>query len=113
MGVVSASSPADLAVAFRSFPRRVHESVALARTADARAKAASAERVVAKVLTDAAVLLGTRSTGHISDVAAGVADFMDDESPEEWRDDRLEKLRALAREAGVALRGAAPDDNDD
>jgi hypothetical protein len=105
---MSGSSPADLAVAFRSFPRRSHEAVALAKTADDRARAASAEREVTRIVAEAASVMRSTSTGHLSDVASAVADHIAAEKTEHWDDDRLTKLRDLAAAAGRALRGTEP-----
>jgi sulfite reductase alpha subunit-like flavoprotein len=107
---VPGSSPADLAVAFRSFPRRVHEAVALAKTADERARAATADREVARIVNDAAAVMHTSATGHVSDVAAAVADRISAEKADHWDDTRLDALRNLAAAAGRALRGNEPTD---
>jgi hypothetical protein len=105
---VTGSSPADLAVAFRSFPRRIHEAVALAKTADDRARAAMAEREVTRIVSDAAAVMHTTATGHLSDVAAAVADRIKAEKTEHWDDARLDALRSLATAAGRAMRGTEP-----
>jgi hypothetical protein len=104
-GVVTGSSPADLAIAFRSFPRRVHEAVAQAKTADERARAATADREVARIVNEAAAVMHTVTAGHLADVAAAVADRISAEKTEHWDDSRLDALRSLASAAGRALRG--------
>jgi hypothetical protein len=109
---MSGSSPADLAVAFRSFARRSHESVTLAKTADERARAASAEREVTKIVAEAAAVMRSTSSGHLSDVATAVADHITAEKTDHWDDDRLTRLRDLAAAAGRALRGAEPTDSE-
>jgi hypothetical protein len=98
---VTASSPADLAVAFRSFSRRAAEARAAARgTAD---RLAAAERELAtldSIIASAAQRLGVAADG------AAIAERIEATPPSRWDDDTLEALRSAALAAGAALRRA-------
>ena len=98
---MTASSPADLAVAFRSFARRASEARAAARGAPERL--ADAERELATV--DSIVASAAQRLGVAADGAA-IAERIEATPASRWDDDTLEALRSAALGAGAALRRA-------
>jgi hypothetical protein len=102
---VAGSSPSDLAVAFRSFPRRLREAVALAegdpdRTRAAEARAAELDRVV----QDASATVGASAGADLVAGTEAVAGRIESIEPDEWDEARLERLRTLALDGGRILR---------
>jgi hypothetical protein len=110
---MSESSPADLAVTFRSIGRRLREALAPAG-GDPSAAGQLPEYLDAVVAT-AAHLMGTAADANM------VADAIQNRHPEDWSAADLTQLRANALEAGRLLRqiagavqpNGAGDDNDD
>ena len=105
---MSESSPSDLAVAFRSFARRLSDAVADAegdpeRTAAAQAAAGPLESAISR----AAAALGVPETGDAAAVGASVANRITTTAPDQWDESVLATLRACALEAGQALRAAS------
>jgi hypothetical protein len=99
------SSPTDLAVAFRSFPRRLREALALAEGDATRTSAAEAEAAaLTSLVRDAAGLLGAPTAGEMEASALAVAERIDSIEPDEWDATRLERLRSLALDGGRILR---------
>jgi hypothetical protein len=91
---MSSSSPADLAVAFRSVTRRLHEAQGDAPheiTAEATAE-------LLGQLEDAGRLLGCAAD------PAAVADAIGAVSADRWDDATLDQLRAIALDVGRLLR---------
>jgi hypothetical protein len=102
---VAGSSPTDLAVAFRSFPRRLREALALAegdadRTRAAETRAADLHAVV----QDAAATVGAPAGWDLAAGTEAVAQRIQSIEPDEWDEARLERLRALALDGGRILR---------
>jgi hypothetical protein len=97
---VTGSSPADLAIAFRSFPRRLDEALARAAGDPQRAAAANAAvPAVARAIGDAAAALGRSGLDgpaiatHIESMPAG-----------SWDEVVLERVQSAALAAGRAIR---------
>lgn len=102
---MSPSSPSDLATAFRSFSRRLGEGVgALESDPTAQAAATPHADQVRSAVASAAALLGTAASGDLGATAAALADRIANTDPERWDDATLDRLRALALDAGSALR---------
>ena len=101
---MSESSPADLAVAFRSFPRRLGEALG-SLAPDVRARAASHADAVARELQAAAAVLGVSGHGEPAAVAGALADKIDAVRPDGWDDATLNALRQHALAIGASLRG--------
>jgi hypothetical protein len=98
------SSPADLAVAYRSFPRRLRDALTGAggdadREAAARALVPSLDAAVAR----GAGALGV-SAGDLATTGAAVADKIAAIAADQWDEGVLAALRSAAVEAGGALR---------
>lgn len=92
------SSPADLAVAFRSLERRLHT----AAEEDAPPQAVSvATSAVSAAVGRAAGVLGT--SPNADDVAAALTA----RKPEDWTDADLASIQAAADEAARAIRELA------
>ena len=91
---MSASTPADLAVTFRSLARRRREAIGDANPAAFADHTGDLQRLVA----DAATRLGTAAD------ADAVAAAIDSRPPEAWDDATLDQLRRIALEAGASLR---------
>jgi hypothetical protein len=100
---VSGSSPEDLAVAFRSFPRRLEQALAQAGgDASRSAKAHQLVPAVTKAFEDAAAALGLPTND-----AAAIATRIESTPANQWNDDALERVRAAALAAGRAIRAVA------
>jgi hypothetical protein len=103
---MSKSTPADLAVAFRSLDRRRREAIDAAEGAPASGPLADLDREIAA----AATLLG------VAPAAGAVAAAIDARPTDDWDDSVLDQIRRHATEAGTALRrviDAAPPADDD
>jgi hypothetical protein len=103
---VSGSSPADLAVAFRSLNRRLRESIG----DGSEAAVAGPVGELRSHVEAAASLLGTAPD------AGAVADAITARRPDDWDQSTLDELRRHALEAGSVLRriaAATESDNDD
>jgi len=100
---MTGSSPADLAVAFRSFARRVRE--AAARADDAAAVAPLAAEVAAFVAGSAA-RLGVRPAPGADwpTVAAAVADHIAHVRASEWDEPGLDALRRDSTQIASVIR---------
>ena len=100
---MSGSSPEDLAVAFRSFPRRLEQALAAAGGDPARAGAANAlAPAVTSAFADAASAL--RVPGND---AAAIAHRIESTPADQWDEAVLERVRAAALAAGRAIRAVA------
>ncbi len=93
---MSESSPADLAVAFRSLPRRLREALEPlgGRTGPVDHLAGELDGLVGR----AAGLMGTPAT------AGDVAEAIERRHADDWADADLEAVRGLALDAGRLLR---------
>lgn len=100
---MSDSSPADLAVAFRSFARRLRDSLDGAdpeHQAAARALVPNLDAAVGR----AASALGVGDGGDVGATGNAIAHKISSTAPGQWDDAVLASLRAAALEAGTALR---------
>lgn len=97
MATVSKSTPADVAVAFRSLARRRREALDAAEGAPL----GDLEAALGLIVAAAADLVGA-----VPDPAA-VAAAVDSRPAVEWDTATLDRLRALAVEAGTVVRDMA------
>ena len=102
-------SPGDLAVAFRSFGRRLEETMAPTKEDPARADAGSPSArelagELSAVVSAAAAEMGIRAMGDVRAAGAAVADAIAATPSDVWDDARLERLRSLALDGGRLLR---------
>ena len=98
------SSPADLAVAFRSLPRRLNEAIAAARRANATSAADGHAARLTALVDKAAGLLQVGSGPDLAATTEAIATTLHDTDPERWDDAKLDEVRAIALEAGAAIR---------
>jgi hypothetical protein len=105
-----AESPADLAVAFRSFGRRLDEALAPAKekpelldagSPSARELAAQLSAVVASAARE---VRGVSPTDDVHTTGEAIAQAISRTPTEQWTDAQLDRLRSLALEAGRILR---------
>ena len=94
---MSSASPDDLAVTFRSIPRRLREAHGTAEPETT----ASATAELHGLLHEAARLMGTTSD------PAAIADAVADRHADEWDDVTLARLREIALDLGRLLRHIA------
>ncbi len=94
---MSSASPDDLAVTFRSIPRRLRE----AQHGAAAATTASPTAEVHGLLHDAARLMGTSTEPE------AIADAVAHRHASEWDDATLAQLRSIALDLGRLLRHIA------
>jgi len=103
-------SPGDLAVAFRSFGRRLDEAMAptVADPKRAEAGSPSARELAGElggVLSSAAgVMRAGGGTGDVRATGAAVADAIAATPADAWDDARLDQLRSLALDGGRIIR---------
>ena len=97
---MSDSTPADLAVAFRSFVRRLSEAEGNADDARQVAAVRQARRHVDAAIQEAAKLLGVAATPEL------IARKIDHTAADRWADETLTKLRRIVGEAAGELRTA-------
>jgi hypothetical protein len=94
---MSSSSPADLAIAFRSINRRLHEA-----QGDAPPEVtASATAELEAHLEDAGRMMGTSADPQ------SIADAIASTHPDRWESATLTRLQAIALEIGTLLRHVA------
>ena len=91
---MSSSSPSDLAIAFRSLPRRIREAQGDAPPPSTAAPVAAMQQLLA----DAARLL------RVPADATAIADAIVAVPADEWDDSVLQRLREIALEAGGTVR---------
>src|SRR3954469_7284886 len=101
---MTGSSPADLAIAFRSFARRLNQAMNAAegdpdRLAAARALGPQLEHVI----SESARALGLEAA-DVAPTSAAVATHIESIHADQWDDATLNRLRDLALRAGRALR---------
>ena len=94
---MSNASPDDLAVTFRSIPRRLRE----AHGSASQETTASATTELNGLLHEAATMMGTTAD------PAAIADAIADRHPTEWDDATLVRLGQLALDMGRLLRHIA------
>jgi hypothetical protein len=102
---MSSSSPSDLAIAFRSIPRRLRE----ARGGASADSVFGIDRELDEQIELAARLM------HASRDPEKIADAIHDVPPDAWDADTLNSLRTIALDIGRLLRAmaAVTDGNDD
>ena len=98
------SAPQDLAVAFRSFPRRLSGALASAEDDAHRTSAGPLVAQLEQVVRDTATALGVPSEGAAADVAAAVAAAIENRPADDWTGADLDTARAAALEGGRLLR---------
>jgi hypothetical protein len=94
---MSKSTPGDVAVAFRSLARRQREAAEAAEGAPL----GDLDAALGRAVGEAATLVGSARD------AAAVADAIDARPAVEWDAAVLDRLRALAVEAGTVVRDMA------
>jgi hypothetical protein len=105
-----AESPGDLAVAFRSFGRRLDEAMAPTKDDPKRAELGSpsarelAAQLSAVVASAAREFRGITPTDDVHVTGAAIAEAISRTPSDDWSDDRLDRLRSIALEAGRILR---------
>jgi hypothetical protein len=102
-------SPGDLAVAFRSFGRRLDEALAPTKQDPSLAEAGtpSARELaneLAAVVASAAQEMHVGATGDVRSTGGAVADAIAATPADVWDDARLDRLRSLALNGGRLLR---------
>jgi hypothetical protein len=104
MGAMSKSTPADLAVAYRSLTRRRADAIDAAKDAPVGALVTSLDEHIAA----AASVVGSAPN------PGAVAEAIERRKLDDWDDRTLDELRRLATEAGTVVRriadAAPPDD---
>jgi hypothetical protein len=94
---MSSTSPSDLAITFRSVPRRLREA-----QADTPAAATQPHTsAISSQLAAAGTLMRTAAD------PAAIADAIDAVPADDWSDDTLNSLRSIALDLGSALRAVA------
>ncbi len=105
-----AESPGDLAVAFRSFGRRLDEALAPAKenpklaevgSPSARELAAQLSAVVASAANE---FRGVTPSDDVHTTGEAVAQAILRTPSDDWTEDRLDRLRSIALHAGRILR---------
>jgi len=102
-------SPGDLAVAFRSFGRRLDEAIApTTAQPDLMDKGTPSPRQLAAelsaVVAEAGRVMNVNASGDVRTAGGAVADAIAAVPPDHWDDARLEQLRSLALNGGRLLR---------
>lgn len=101
---MTGSSPQDVAVAFRSFPRRLTGLLADADDASKRSQAGALVSQLEGVVRGAADRMRVPSGGDAGAVASAVADAIESRPADAWSEDDLEAVRSAALEGGRLLR---------
>lgn len=91
---MSSSSPSDLATAFRSIARRVHEAQG---DAPPEATAAATGEVRSKIAAAAALIGAPADAGLL-------ADAIEHRPADQWNDGELDQLRTIAFDLGKLVR---------
>jgi hypothetical protein len=105
-----AESPADLAVAFRSFGRRLDEALAPTRGQPKLLDEGSpsprqlADELLGVVRSAAQEVPGVDNDGDVRALGSAVGDAIARTPSEDWDDAHLDRLRALALQGGGILR---------
>jgi hypothetical protein len=101
-----AESPSDLAVAFRSFGRRLDETLApIKDNPEALASVGPLRSELDQIMASAADSMRVNVTsGDVSEAGRTVAAAIDATPTGEWDPERLDRLRELALDAGAVLR---------
>ncbi len=99
---MAGSSPSDLAVAFRSFARRLHD-IMNEPDGDPAAAQPHIDALNATV-NDAAAKLGVAAGGDLAATGQAIARRIDETPADKWDEPALDALRAAALAAGNHLR---------
>jgi hypothetical protein len=102
---MSRTGPRDLAVAFRSLARRLHEALGDSEDTGANGSGAAAE--LRSIVAAAAVDLGVPAEGDLAAMGEAVATAIEHTPADAWDTARLDRLRDLTQRAGSVLRAAA------
>jgi hypothetical protein len=102
---MTGSSPADLAVTFRSVDRRLREALDGTPATDPAVAGLVAQ--LRSAVAAAASTMGAAGGGDLAVAANAVAERIDRVAADEWDDAHLESLRASALEVGRVLRAIA------
>ena len=94
---MSSTSPSDLAISFRSIPRRLREAQADTPSAATQPHTSA----ISSHLATAGTLMRTSAD------SVAIADAIDAVAADDWSDDTLNSLRSIALELGSALRAIA------
>ena len=94
---MSSTSPSDLAITFRSIPRRLREAQADTPAAATQPHTSAIENHLAA----AGALMRTTADPVV------IADAIDAVAADDWSDDTLNSLRSIALDLGRALRAVA------
>jgi len=103
---MTGSTPADLAVTFRSIERRLREALDDTPPTDPAVAGLVAE-LRGAVASAASTMGATDGGSDLTATANAVADRIDRVHPDEWDDARLEALRVSALDVGRLLRSIA------
>jgi hypothetical protein len=104
-------SPGDLAVAFRSFGRRLDDALSPTKDDPSLAEAGSpsarqlTKELVGVMAAAAQEVRGVNPTDDVRATGAAIADAIAAIPADAWEDGPLDRLRALALEGGRLLRG--------
>ncbi len=98
------STPQDVAVAFRSFPRRLDGLLAGAEDDAHRTSAGPLVSQLDALVRSTADRVGVPSSGDAGEVAAAVADAIEGRPADQWTDDDLDAIRAASLDGGRLLR---------
>jgi hypothetical protein len=102
-----ASTPTDLAAAFRSFPRRLRDAVAPVAADPGHPEASQVralEDQLARSVRETAAVLGLSTQGDLDEVAAAVAQELEQRPVRNWSDADLNRVRELATSIGGNIR---------
>ena len=102
---MTGSTPADLAVTFRSVDRRLREALDGTPATDPAVAGLVAQLRAA--VASAASTMGVADGGDLPATANAVAERIDRVPADEWDDPRLDSLRASALDVGRVLRASA------
>lgn len=102
---MSVPAPSDLAVAFRSFARRLDEALGgLAEDPVALAAAGPPAEALDALVRRTARELHVPATGSLAELGAALAERIQHRPADEWTDEQLHGLETTALECGRLLR---------
>jgi hypothetical protein len=111
---MTGSTPADLAVTFRSLDRRLREALDGGDTERAAAPLAQLRSVVGSAAAELGIHGIDPNQGALGPTGDAIATQIERIPVDDWDDAQLDRLRALGLEAGRLLRSIAdltPDDD--
>ncbi len=101
---MTGSSPEDVAVAFRTFPRRLSALLASAEDDAARTAAGPLTQQLDDLIRGTARSFGLAADGDLPSLTSRLAQAIDDRPADQWTPERLDEVRAAALEGGHLLR---------